>query len=249
MIQMALIADIHGNLPALEAVVDDIVARGISRVINLGDHLSGPLWPRETADFLMRQSWVSIAGNHDRQVAFDDPATHGISDRFTFERLTTQHLSWLSTLPSIMTLDDVGLFLCHGTPGDDRDYLLERPDHGQLRLASATEISARLVQLDARVIACGHSHQPRIVCLPNGTTIVNPGSIGLQAYADCGANPHVSETGAPLARYALLEFTHAQPRITFAAIEYDHHRAARQAAANDRPDWASALRTGYAVRA
>jgi len=56
MTSIALIADIHGNLPAIEAVAADIAARGISRVVNLGDHVSGPLWPRETIDFLMRQS-------------------------------------------------------------------------------------------------------------------------------------------------------------------------------------------------
>ena len=241
----ALIADIHGNLPALEAVVTDIATRGVSRVVNLGDHVSGPLWPRETADFLMRQPWVAIAGNHDRQVAFDDPPPHGPTDRYAFGQMTARQMDWLKALPAGLTLDEHDLLLCHGTPGDDAEYLLETPEHGRLRLASRAEIAARLGNPAAPVIACGHSHIPRLVHLPDGTAIVNPGSVGLPAYTDDGPRPHVSETGSPQARYALLEFTGPKMVVTFAAIEYDHARAAHRAAANGRPDWAVALRTGY----
>ncbi|HET9269245.1 MAG TPA: hypothetical protein VFO31_13820 [Vicinamibacterales bacterium] len=59
----------------------------------------------------------------------------------------------------------------------------------------------------------------------------------------------VGETGSPLARYARLEFTGRKMAVTFAAVEYDHAGASRQAEANGRPDWAVALRTGYAVTA
>jgi len=242
---IALIADIHGNLPALEAVAADIATRGVSQVVNLGDHVSGPLWPRETAEFLMRQPWVGIAGNHDRQVAFDDPVTHGPSDRYAFGQLTAEHVGWLRALPAGLMLTEHDMLVCHGTPGDDAEYLLETPEHGGLRLASQVEVAARLGNAAARVIACGHSHIPRLVHLPDGTAIVNPGSVGLPAYTDDGPRPHVSETGSPLARYARLEFTGRKLAVTFVAVEYDHARAARQAEANGRPDWAVSLRTGY----
>ncbi len=49
--KFALVSDIHGNLPALEAVLRDVHRRGVSTVVNLGDSLSGPLWPLETAEF------------------------------------------------------------------------------------------------------------------------------------------------------------------------------------------------------
>jgi diadenosine tetraphosphatase ApaH/serine/threonine PP2A family protein phosphatase len=242
----ALIADVHGNLPALEAVAADMATRGVSRVLNLGDHVSGPLWPRETADFLMRQPWVAIAGNHDRQVAFDDPAAHGPSDRYAFGQLSSEQLKWLAALPASAVLDEFPMLLCHGTPADDSVYLLETPEHGRLRLADSAEIVARLGGVGARVTACGHSHVPRLVHLSDGTAIVNPGSVGAPAYTDDGPVPHISETGSPLARYAMLEFTGPTMRVTFAAVEYDHARAAQRAAANGRPEWAVALRTGYA---
>jgi hypothetical protein len=76
-----------------------------------------------------------------------------------------------------------------------------------------------------------------------GITVINPGSVGLQAYRADGPDPHVCETGSPLARYALLD---SSWRVTFLAVEYDHAAATRQASVNGRADWAFALRTGYA---
>ena len=215
-------------------------------MINLGDHVSGPLWPTETADFLMRQPWITIAGNCDRQVVLDDPLTHGLSDQYAAGRLTADQKTWLSTLPATITLDDEGMLLCHGIPTDDREYLFETPEHGSLRLARAAEVRARLGGIAARLVACGHSHIPRLVHDPRGITVVNPESVGLQAYVNDGAQPHVSETGSPLARYAFLESAGASWQVTFVALEYDYAAAAQQAATNGRPDWASALRSGYA---
>ena len=64
---IAVFSDIHGNLPALEACHADALARGCTQFLNLGDILSGPLWPRETADWLLHREWPTISGNHDRR--------------------------------------------------------------------------------------------------------------------------------------------------------------------------------------
>jgi len=64
--KIAVIADIHGNDLALEGVLADIAALGISDVVNLGDHLSGPMNAARTADILMARNFPSIRGNHDR---------------------------------------------------------------------------------------------------------------------------------------------------------------------------------------
>src|SRR5206468_2220606 len=61
--RIAVIADIHGNLPALEAVLADIQCRGVDRTINLGDCVSGPLWPREVCDLVMALDDLTIRGN------------------------------------------------------------------------------------------------------------------------------------------------------------------------------------------
>ena len=71
--RIAVIADIHGNLPALEAVLADIERRNVDRTINLGDCVSGPLWPREVCELLMARDDLTIRGNHDRWVSGPDP--------------------------------------------------------------------------------------------------------------------------------------------------------------------------------
>ena len=244
---LALVADIHGNLPALEAVLADIRARGITDVVNLGDHVSGPLWPRETATLLMQHEWPAVAGNHDRMVAHDDPSSHGPSDAYAFAQLTTAQRVWLAALPARREMSDGALLLCHGIPTDDRRYLLDTPEHGRLRLARPDEIARRLGDVRASLVACGHSHVPR-VAQHEHRLLVNPGSVGLPAYTDDGAHAHVSEVGAPLARYAVVEPAEGMPRIAFVALVYDAAAAAARAETNDRPDWAHALRTGYASR-
>lgn len=64
--KFAAIADIHGNLLALEAVLADIAQRGIFKIVNLGDLLSGALWPAETADRLQSLNLPTVSGNHER---------------------------------------------------------------------------------------------------------------------------------------------------------------------------------------
>jgi len=66
--RIALLSDIHGNLLALEAVVDDLQRRQVDRVVNLGDSLSGFIQPRDCAAYLMQQPWLQLAGNHERQI-------------------------------------------------------------------------------------------------------------------------------------------------------------------------------------
>ncbi|MEP6494604.1 MAG: metallophosphoesterase family protein [bacterium] len=247
MTRIAVVADIHGNLPALHAVVADIESRVVDRVVNLGDLVSGALWPRETLDFLMQQSWLHIAGNHDRQLVADDPATHGPSDRYAFERLDPSHIAWLATLPPIAAIAQ-DVLLCHGTPSSDLAYLLERIEHRRLRIARPAEVSQQLGVQTARIVLCGHSHMPRLVRSEGGAIVMNPGSVGLPAFDDTGSDPHVSETGSPHARYATLELTNNACRVSFHAVEYDCAAAAAQSESAGRPDWAAALRTGYVFR-
>lgn len=245
--RIALVSDIHGNVVALEAVLADLDARGVDAVVNLGDHVSGPLWPRETAALLMARGWPSIRGNHDRMVTDDPPASHGPSDAFAAAAIDDAQRAWLAALPATLDVPAWHLFLCHGVPSDDRLYLLESPMDGRLVAARPDQVAKRLGDLRADVVACGHSHIPRVVH-HGGRLVVNPGSVGLPAYEHTGAHAHVSETGSPLARYALLEREAGRTRVVSIALPYDAEAAAARAEANGRPDWAHALRTGYARR-
>src|SRR5215472_7062147 len=111
--RIAIMSDVHGNLPALEAVVDDLRRRDIDQVVNLGDCVSGPLWPRETAELLIRLGWPTVYGNHDCWVTDCPPERHYRSDAFAY----SSQLAWLRALPATLELGD-GVFACHGRPDD-----------------------------------------------------------------------------------------------------------------------------------
>lgn len=245
--KIAVLSDIHGNLAALEKVVDDFKQRQVNAVVNLGDHISGPLWPRETVQYLMQQDWIQIAGNHDRNLSSQDPQKHGPSDKHAFQFLTDSELDWLRKLPASATLQDE-FFLFHGTPANDTTYLLETIEHGRGRLATPAEISQRLGETSARVLLCGHTHIPRVVEIPGNILIVNPGSVGLPAYDDEVPEHHVMETGSPHARYAIVEYRSGNWVVELITVPYDHQKAAEQARKNKRPEWEIALRSGYMTK-
>lgn len=236
--RIAVLSDIHGNLPALEAVVADAEARGCTSFLNLGDILSGPLWPAETADYLMARAWPTIAGNHERQVLTIPPNRMNASDAFTRQALSPAVLAWMKGLPATLALDN--MLLCHGTPASDVEPLLETLEPSGLRPAREAEIAVRLKGGSERLVLCGHTHVPRLHVFADGRQVLNPGSVGLQAYDDDHPWHYSVENGDPLARYAVI---HGET-ITLHAVPYDHMAAARKAEAEGRADWAIALKTG-----
>ncbi|RZJ61275.1 MAG: metallophosphoesterase [Acidovorax sp.] len=242
--RIALVSDIHGNLAALEAVAADIRQRGADRVVNLGDNLSGPLLPRETAQWLMASGWLSLAGNHERQVLNLQPGRGGPSNQYAHAQLTEAEFAWMRTLQHRVRLTD-DVLLCHGSPRSDHEYLLETLDGHALRLARPEEIRERLAAETAvAVVACGHTHVPRAVRL-GAQLLVNPGSVGLQAYSDDHPVYHAVESGTPDARYALITLQGGRWQTEHIAVPYDHEAMALLAEQRQRPDWAHALRTGY----
>jgi predicted phosphodiesterase len=230
-------------MPALEAVAADIKNKNIDLVFNLGDNLSGPLFPVETAEFLMSQNWLHILGNHDRQLIEQKPEKHGPSDKYAYKNLTNKHLDWLKSLPKLVEKDLVTAF--HGTPQSDLIYLLETIENKNVRLASPEEISKHLVNVKNRILVCGHSHVQRLIKYDELTCIINPGSVGLQAYIDDSSNPHKVENGSPHARYAVVELNDGSINAKMICIDYDYRVCAKEAAKNSRYDWEEALLTGY----
>jgi predicted phosphodiesterase len=252
--KFAVLSDIHGNLPALEAVIADARASGAEAFVNLGDVVSGPLWPAETAERLMPLGCPTLAGNHERQVLTQTLDQMSDTDRHTAPRLTAGHRAWLAELPGTLRWQP-DVFLCHGTPTSDLQYLMETvtPDFAPggspgVRAATGDELRARLGDamrdVPHALILCGHTHVPRRERLADGRMLVNPGSVGLPAYDDDHPHFHLVENGSPQARYALLTRRPEGWGLKLRRVDYDFEAAARQAELNARPDWAHALRTG-----
>jgi predicted phosphodiesterase len=242
--RIAALSDIHGNLFALEAVLEDVRCRGVDITVNLGDILSGALMPAETADRLMALDLPTIRGNHERQVLSRDPERMGASDRHAFDTLGQSHHAWMAQLPMVLRPVD-GVFMCHATPYNDVDCYLEDLVEGELRPAPVGRVEERSRSCDASLILCGHSHIPRVMRLRTGQLIVNPGSVGIQAYQGHDPGPHKVEVGSPHARYAILERTPRGWKADLVAVPYDWDEAAKLAARNGREDWARALATGF----
>ncbi|NIE62757.1 metallophosphoesterase family protein [Burkholderia sp. Ax-1719] len=242
--KIAAISDIHGNLAALDAVLDDARSQGVDLIVNLGDILSGALYPSQTADRLMSLRLPTIRGNHERQLLAGDPSRMGPSDRFAHFALRDDQLAWLRDLPATLRpVDDV--LLVHGTPTSDLDYFLETVTPGGCRFATHAEVESRAGDVQAALILCGHTHLQRSMRLNDGRLIVNPGSVGLPAYEDDHPYPHRMEAGSPHARYAIVTKHASHWSAKCRAVNYDWNEAAKVAASNERPDWEQALRTGF----
>lgn len=238
--RVAAIADVHGNLIALEAVLAALSRAAPDLIVNLGDLVSGPFDPAGSADAQMALGCPTLAGNHERQLL---EGGSGASDSFARPRLTSGHLDWIAGLPKTIALLGGDVFACHGSPaGGDNDYLLERVSDGGVRLDSDAAIRARLAGIgEARLVLCGHTHTPRIARVGE-VLVVNPGSVGMPCYRD---ETHVVENGAPHARYAILDHGPAGWSAALHAATYDYETAARQAEAAGRPEVAYSARTGW----
>jgi len=245
-VRIAVISDVHANAWALEAVLRDIRGRGVDRVINLGDSLHGPLAPEETAALLRDPMILSVMGDSDRLLVADaQGAQPDITAAFVRSAIEDPTMQWLrSLLPAEVFGKDV--LACHGCPDSDESLLLEQVTESGVSLRSPRELLRRLRSVKQRLVLCGHSHIFRTTVLAKGTTIVNPGSVGLPAYRAVKPYPHVMSSGSPAARYALVASRGTGFDVQPVQIDYDWETAAAVAFANGRPDCAVWLRTGRA---
>jgi putative phosphoesterase len=241
--KIAVLSDIHGNIAALDAVLAHAANMAVDGIVNLGDICSGGLWPVETADRLMALSLPTVRGNHERQVLDGCIDRMGPSDRHATMTLRDDQMAWLASLPATHRLSP-DILMVHGTPDSDLVYFLETVTETGVRPATIDEVAERAGNCDVPVILCGHTHIPRAVRLDDGQLIVNPGSVGLQAYDDDRPYPHIMENGSPHARYAIVSNESGRWEADFHRVDYDWQQAAIDAEANNREDWARALRTG-----
>ena len=243
--RLAIVSDIHGNLPALEAVIVDIKKHKPDMIVNLGDCVSGPLWPKETYELLRSLNWPTVRGNCDRAVGSANPATLSESDKFAYDRLNVQDRDWLKQLPTFIQISD-SILACHGTPETDNEYLVELVSAGQLCAAPSAEINRRLALVKADLVLCGHSHIPQLILVAPSQLVLNPGSVGLPAYEfQLDASKHVvSESGSPHARYAIVTENDTKFNVEQFAVSYSHELAAQRAGEANRADYVQALRTG-----
>lgn len=253
--RIALISDIHANLPALEAVLADLDGRSdVEQVYHLGDLAGYAPWPDEVVELLRERGIPGVSGNYDSTVAtgyhhcgcrYEDPRQEELSHlsyAWTRANVSERTRRWLGTLPFRMDVRPLGghragptLILVHGAPTLNTLYWTEdRPDSFALKMAE--RVGARPGDL----LCFGHTHLPwhREV---KGIRFLNAGSVGRP------------KDGDPRAGYALVTVSEGvegggptpPPEVEFVRVEYDLDRARAGILASDLPaDFAEYLATG-----
>ena len=180
--RVAVLADIHGNLPALDAILDDIDVAGVDVVVLNGDIATGPM-PAETLDRLadLGEKAIWVRGNADREVAAayegrldpDLPEAAREPTEYCASRLESRHRNLLADLPLSMVMDVAGLGpvrFCHATTRSDTEIVLVDSPVERYRDAFA--------DTDEPTVVLGHTHMP-FDRLADRRRFVNPGSVGM----------------------------------------------------------------------
>jgi predicted phosphodiesterase len=178
--KIALIADIHGNLPALEAVLAAVAAEGIARAVCLGDVATFGPQPREVIARLRALGCPVVMGNTDAMLLAPQGAEHTVGSDFSNEyfdqwcatQLTADDLAYLRTFQPTISLPlgpDVTLLCYHGSPRSyDERITAETPDEALREMLAPTP---------AQIYAGGHTHQ-QLFRRHHDALVVNPGAVG-----------------------------------------------------------------------
>lgn len=246
--KIAVLSDIHSNVFALDAVIKDLQKHCVDLKANLGDILYGPIAPKSTFELLMEHDFITISGNQDRQI-YESTAEAIESNptmQFILDDLGPKPLEWMKSLPFDKQVNE-DIYFCHGTPENDLVYLLEDVSRGYALLRSDNEIIDLLAGQKSKLICCGHTHTPRAVYLSSGQLVVNPGSVGLQAYTDEEPVVHSMENFTHHASYSIIEKVDSEWAVQNIKVPYDYQRAVNASKKRNRRDWAHFLSTGRRV--
>jgi putative phosphoesterase len=217
MFKVALIGDIHANLPALEAVLAHARQKPVDAIWNLGDFVGYGAYPEAAIQTMRATNAISIVGNYDLKVLKVpkkaeewkkrmDP-DKWLAFKWTYDHLSQDSRAYLKALPVQYRLEAAGLriLLTHGSPAAITEHLT--PDTPEDRLVTLAGLA------QAEVILCAHSHIP--FTRPVGSALfINPGSVGRP------------DDGDPRASYAVLCFQSSHCEVELQRIPYDTQQAA-----------------------
>jgi predicted phosphodiesterase len=237
--QITIFGDIHGNMPALQAVWVEMDRRGLERRFCLGDLVGYGVQPDEVVRFIRDHDVPTLMGNYDQGVghssndcgcAYRTPEAQALGERsiaWSNAHVSESNKAYLRNLPMTMTLmlDKVRVTLVHGSPRRINEYLYEdRPESSIERLFN---------MIGADVIVCGHTHKPYDRALPGGRRLINAGSVGKPKDHD------------PRAGFVILTVNGKDIQTEFVRVVYDVEQAAQAIEATEMPgEFAVMLREG-----
>lgn len=218
--RVALLSDVHANLPALEAVLGHARDQDVEAVWNAGDTVGYGAFPNEVLELLRQENATSILGNYDGKVLRfparegkwrrKKPAQKFLAFQWAHHALTQENLAYLGTLPDQIVLPAPGsqVLITHGSPVAPNEHLSpETPDERLRELASVADVD---------VVVCGHSHRPFARQIDD-VLFVNPGSVGRPDDGDPRASYAVADIARPGTR---------QIKVRHYRVSYDVEGAA-----------------------
>lgn len=237
--EITIFGDIHGNLPALTAVLADIESRNLTNLYCLGDLVGYGTAPNEVIAAIRERGIPTIMGNYDLGVgqdsddcgcAYTNPISEALGKRsiaWTNAHTTDENKAFLRTLVDKIPLQlgDLRVVLVHGSPRKVNEYLFEdRPESSLIRL---------LDMVNSGVLVCGHTHLPYHRVLADGRHVINAGSVGKPKDGDARAG------------YVVLGVDGRDLKVQFIRVPYDVETAASAIEASDMPhEYADMLRLG-----
>jgi len=211
-LKIAIIGDIHANLPALEAVVKDARSRGADIFINTGDYSGYGPFPDETIEMAKDLEIASVRGNYDNKVlqVYKKLAKWEKTKRmekwqafkWAYDNLSLKNRLYLASLPEICRFEVSGkkFLLTHGSPASISEHIsAETPEDRLLEIADISR---------SDFVITGHSHSPFNREISN-TRFINPGSVGRP------------DDGDPRGSYAILEISYNTFDLSHYRIDYD----------------------------
>jgi predicted phosphodiesterase len=210
---VAVLSDIHGVLPALDAVLAEPEVRAADRIVVTGDIAAGPQ-PVQVLDRLLGlgERITLVRGNSERELVAlaSTPGQDGQHPlmRWAADQLGPDHVTLLAELPHPVTLEIDGfgpVLFCHGTPRDDNEIVLV-----DTRMTRWAEVFADVPD-EVRTVVCGHTHMP-FVRLVDRRLVVNAGSVGMP-YGPPGAQWALLDRGAAAVRRTQFDIEAARAAI------------------------------------
>ncbi len=233
----AIFSDVHGNLPALEAVLSDIEGQGVDKILHCGDLVGYGPYPNEVINLIRTKGIAGVMGNYDEGVGFErddcgcayiDETQRLLGHRsldWTKTHITRENKEFLRTLPRELRFSQGAfkILLTHGSPRRINEYLYEdRPVKTFNRLLQAG---------GCNLLVCGHTHLPYHKVIGD-KHVVNVGSLGKP------------KDGDPRAAYALLTLA-KDLSVGFRRVQYDVERMASAIEASELPhEYSEMIRRG-----
>jgi putative phosphoesterase len=235
--RFAVIADVHSNIYALDAALEDIKKRGIENIYCAGDLVGYAPFPNEVIETIKKAKIPTVMGNYDEATAYFKPTCGCDYPNEKAAEIGSQSIAWtkkhtseaskefLKTLPGKIEFTASGkkVLIVHGSPRQINEYLYEtRPEEELKEIMNETE---------ANILICGHTHLPYHKVI-NGKHLINAGSVGKPKHGD------------PMGTYVIVNIDH-DVKVEIIKFKYEHEKTAQAIEESELPnELADLLRTG-----